>query len=180
MRSTPWHEHRTRRTKRSLAAGFTLVELVVTMLVVAILSGASVLSLSGLAATQQNVAASRVRTAMIFAQEWAMGSSNDTWVSFDLGADLVSVFVDDPSNPGKAGRLAMIDPLTRGAMTVQLGGAGVGLEAASFGSTTEVQFDADGAPFDADGSTLSADGTVSVTGGIVLRVTRNTGLVTVD
>ncbi|MFT5051544.1 MAG: type II secretory pathway pseudopilin PulG [Chlamydiales bacterium] len=180
MRPYPGGKHSLREGDRRHSAGFTLAELVGTMLIVGILSGVSVLSLNGLSASQQNVAATRVRTAMIFAQEWAMGSSNDTWVDFDLSGDLVSVYVEDPSNPGKSGRLTMTDPLSRGAMTIQLGSAGVGLESASFGTTTELQFDAEGMPHDGSGGALSSDGTISVTGGIVVRVTRNTGLVTID
>ncbi len=109
-----------------------------------------------------------------------MGSSLDTWVGFDAGGDLVSVYVEDPANPGKAGRLAMPDPLTRDAMILVLGSDGAGLESASFGLTTEVQFDDNGIPHDGNGTALSSDGTVTVTGGNVIRVTKTTGLVTID
>jgi type II secretory pathway pseudopilin PulG len=180
MRPYPAGKRRTRNGARPRSAGFTLAELVGTMLVVAILSGVSVLSLNGLSGSQQNVAATRVRTALIFAQEWAMGSSNDTWVNFDVAGDLVSVYVEDPSNPGKASRLTMPDPLTRRAMTVQLGSSGVGLESASFGVLTEVQFDAAGVPHDGNGTLLASDGTVGVTGSLTVRVTKNTGLITID
>ena len=123
-------------TTRALNArrdGFTLIELVVSMSVLALLAGVAVASLSGLATSRQNVAASRIRTTLIYAQEWAMGSANDTWVTFDVSNDLVSVFVEDPANPGKASRLTMTDPLTRAAMTLQLGTDGVGITSASIG-----------------------------------------------
>ncbi|MHC4822485.1 MAG: hypothetical protein ACYTEP_00525 [Planctomycetota bacterium] len=126
------------------------------------------------------MAATRVRTVLIHAQLWAMGSSNDTWVSFNTGTDLVSVYVEDPANPGKANRIALLDPLTRKAMTLQLGLDQAGLESAVFGLTTEVQFDSLGIPYDADGNLLTTDGTVGVTGNITVRVTKNTGLITVD
>jgi prepilin-type N-terminal cleavage/methylation domain-containing protein len=164
----------------SRVTGFTLTELALTLVVVAILSGMAVTSLSGLASARQNVAATRVRTALVHAQEWAMGSHNKTWVAFDAASDLVSVYVEDPSNPGKANRLALSDPLTRSAMTIQLGSDGVGIDSASFGGTVEVQFDPAGSPSDANGNALAADGTVGVSGGGTIRVTRNTGLVTVD
>ncbi len=109
-----------------------------------------------------------------------MGSNNDTWVAFDVATDLVSVFVEDPNNPGKANRLPMTDPLTRSAMSLQLGADGAGIESADLGGTTEVQFDSLGIPYDTNAVPLSADGTIGVTGGGTVRVTRNTGLVTVD
>ncbi len=109
-----------------------------------------------------------------------MGSSNATWVSFDTGSDLVSLYVEDPANPGKAGRVTLADPLTRGPMTLQLGTDGVGLESAAFGATAEVQFDSLGTPHDGNGTNLASDGTVSITGGTTVRVSRETGLVSVD
>jgi len=162
------------------ARGFTLVELVMTLVVVSILGVMAVTSLDGLTSSRQNVAATRIKAVLIFAQEWAMGSGNDTWVDFDEGSNLVSVYVEDASNPGRGNRLAMADPLTRSAMTIQLGTDGVGLEAVEFGGDEEVRFDQFGAPYDEDGDALSADGTVGLTGGGTIRVTKNTGLVTVD
>jgi len=165
---------------RSRVTGFTLTELALTLVVIGILSGVAVTSLSGLAAARQDVAATRVRNALVYAQEWALGSHNNTWVAFEAASDRVTLYVEDPSNPGKANRLALDDPLTRSPMTLQLGSDGVGIESASFGGTVEVQFDPSGSPRDADGSLLVADGTVGVTGGRTVRVTRQTGLVTVD
>src|SRR5580765_1303479 len=128
------------------------------MVVVALLSGMAVTSLSGIVSARQHVAATRVRTALVHAQEWAMGSHNKTWVAFDTPSDLVSVFVENPGNPGKANRLALSDPLTRSAMTIQLGSDGVGIDTASFGRTVEVQFDPSGSPADANGNSLAVDG----------------------
>jgi len=166
--------------RQQRSSGFTLTELAMVVVVVALLSGMAATSVSGIASARQNIAAVRIRTALVHAQEWSMGSHNKTWVAFDTGGDLVSVFVENPANPGKANRLALSDPLTRSAMTVQLGSDGVGIDTAAFGGTSEVQFDASGNPADANGNALVSDGTVGVTGGGTIRVTRGTGLVTVD
>jgi len=147
--------------------------------IIAVLAVIAVPSLSGLTTAQRNISASRVHSVMMFAQEWAIGSSNDTWVAFDVGNDSLTVHVEDPANPGKANRLALSDPLKGTAMTLELGGNGGGLDSASFGSTSEVQFDALGAPYDANGSALAADGTV-VVAGTTIRVTKTTGLITFD
>ena len=160
--------------------GFTLVELTVVMVVLVTLAGMAVTSLSWLGSARQNMAAARVRTTLVFAQEWALGSGNRTWVAFDVPNDLVTVHVEDPDNPGKANRMTMTDPLTRAPMTLQLGADGVGIVSVDMGATDEVEFDWLGVPHDANGIPLPADGTVALTGGGSVRVTRATGLVTVD
>jgi Tfp pilus assembly protein FimT len=162
------------------SAGFTLTELVASLLLVMLLVGIAIPALGGLAGARQNVAATRVRTVLAFAHEWASASGNATWVLFNTAADSAAVYVENPANPGKANRLTMPDPLTRSAMVLQLGANGIGIDSASFGSTTEVHFDSSGTPRNGNGVLLAADGTVGVTGGKVVRVTKNTGLVSID
>lgn len=169
-----------RFSRRGGRGGFTLTELASVMAVIVILGGMAVSSLGGLADSRRDVAATRIRTVLVYAQEWAMGSSNDTWVVLDAGTDSVTVYVEDPANPGKAGRVALADPLTRGDMTLQLGDSGVGIASVSIGGTSEVQFDALGAPYDASGTALAADGTITVTAGPTVRITKGTGLIVVD
>ena len=150
------------------------------MVVLSILSGVAATSLGGLSSSRQNIAATRIRSALIHAQLWAMSSSNETWVNFDVGNDRVSVFVEDPANPGKGHRVALLDPLTRTAMSVEVGFGAAGIQGVDFDSTNEVHFDAFGIPHDADGDALTSDGIVSINGGITVRVTPNTGLISVD
>ena len=161
-------------------AGFTLVELVVVMVLLSVLSMAAVPSLRGLGDARDAVGATRLRTMLIYAQEWARATSRSTWAVVDTGADSVSFWIEDPANPGAANRVAMTDPLSRRALVLDLGGDGVGIASAAFGLTTEVEFDADGVPSDAGGVALAADGTIVLDGGDTVRVTRNTGLVTID
>lgn len=165
---------------RRSAAGFTLTELTLVMAVLATLAGMAMASLGWVASAAESVALARIRSALVFAQEWAQGTSHSTWVAFDVAADTVSVYVEDPANPGKANRLSMMDPLTRSPMELTLGAYGVGIDSALLGAGAEVEFDGEGAPRDAAGAPWGADGTVVVTGGGTVRVTRGTGLVTID
>lgn len=165
---------------RPSAAGFTLLELVVVVAVVGVMAAVAGPTLTRLGAARREFLATRVRNVLIYAQETAMTSDVDTWVVFDVDGGSVSAFVEDPDNPGRAGRLALVDPLTRDDLVLDLGDAGSSLTAADFASGDEVQFDQDGAPRGLDGSLLTSDGTVEVGGATTLRVTRNTGLVTVD
>jgi len=150
------------------------------MVVVGILSGIAATSLSGLSTSRQDVAVTRLRSALIHAQLWAQGSGKPTWMVFDAANDRATLFREDPNQPGKANRMAMLDPLTRAPMVLQLGLDGAGITSVSFGATNEVHFDALGLPHDANGTPLTADGLVGITGGNTVRVTRNTGLVSVD
>ena len=171
-----------RRGSRSSpgVGGFTLIELTLILIAIPILSVVSVVSFSGLRSSRQDVAATRVRAALIYAQQWAVGSGNDTWVLFDSAKDQVSVFVEHPKMPGRADRLQMSDPLTRGPMTIQLGLDGAGIESVDIGATSEVQFDSLGVPHNAKGAALATDGTVGLTGQLTVRITKNTGLITVE
>ncbi len=165
---------------RKAAAGYTLTELTLVMALLATLASMAMASLGWVGSFARSMDATRVRTALVYAQEWAQATTNATWVAFDVPTDTLVVHVEDPANPGKAGRLIMTDPLSRSPMILRLGAHGTGLESASLGSTSEVQFDARGTPHDANGIPLAADGTVAMTGGLSVRVTRGTGLVKID
>lgn len=158
---------------------FTLIELVAIVAVVGVLAVAAGPSLSGLESTRQDLHAARVQRVLRFAQLTAMSSDLDTWVAFDTSTDTVTAYVEDAENLGKANRLALSDPLTREDLILDLD-AGLGFSAVDMNATTEVRFDQDGAPYDSDGTALPADGTVTMDGGETIRVTKTTGLVTID
>ncbi|GEM_PF-4099407 len=162
------------------SSGFTLIELVVVVSLVGVMAAVAGPSLSNLASSRQALGASRVRTVLVFAQQTAMASNLDTWVSFDTAAEQVAAYVEDPANPGKANRLAMTDPVSLSPLLLQLGDTGPGLTSVGFNSTAEVQFDQKGRPFDVDGTALSSDGTVGLDGDQTVRVTKTTGLITID
>lgn len=160
--------------------GFTLVELSAVVLILGVMSAVALPSLRGLDGARQNIAATRIRNVLVYAQEQAMSSNTDTWAVVNSASDTVVLYREDPSNPGSAGRVRMTDPLTRRALTLSVADAGGDISAVDLGGTTEVQFDQLGIPYNSFGRPFAADGTISVSGGSVVRVTQGTGLITVD
>jgi len=157
--------------------GFTLVELVVVMVVIGVLGSGAIASMNGLDGARQDLDATRIRAVLVHAQCWAMSSGNPTWVEFDAGTTSVSAYVEDPSNPGYAGRTALLDPLTRAPLALTLGTV---VTATDLGGGDEVRFGPDGVPYDLSVVALSADGTVTLAGGRVVRVARGTGMVSIE
>jgi prepilin-type N-terminal cleavage/methylation domain-containing protein len=158
---------------------FTLIELVAVVAIVGVLAVSAGPSLANLESTRQDLHAARVQRVLRFAQLTAMSSNLDTWVAFDTSTDTVTAYVEDANNLGKANRLALGDPLGREDLVLDLD-SGLGFSAVSMNSTSEVQFDQDGVPYDSDGTELPSDGTVTMDGGEIVRITKTTGLVTID
>ncbi len=153
------------------------------MVVIVVMSAVAIPSLSALNDSKDGLASSRVLSALRHAQALAMATNRLTWVVFDTGTDTVSVYAEDPANPGKANRLAATDPLTRGAMSVVLNADafdGVSITAVSINGTVEVQFDTLGRPYDTNGVLLAANGTVDLSSGDTITITKVTGLVDVN
>jgi len=166
--------------KPARAQGFSLVELMLILVVLAVLAAVAAPSLGKLSSSRENVAATRLRSALIHAQLWAMSSGNATWVDFDASTESATVFVEDPTQPGKSNRVALIDPLTQAAMSIEIDFGGAGIQSVDIGSTNEVHFDAYGAPHNANGTALTTAGIINLNGGIRLTITPNTGLILIN
>lgn len=161
-------------------AGFTLVELAIVVSLIGLLAGLAVPTLAHLGSMRDGIGAVRLRSVVAFAQEWAMGTERSTWLVFDTAADTVTAFVEDPLAPGAAGRIPLLDPLSRTDLVLDFGAEGVDLVAVDFGATGELEFDLEGTPRDAAGVALAADGSATLAGGIIVRVARSTGSASVD
>lgn len=147
------------------ARGFSLIELVV---VIAIMGALASLAFQGLhiAGERESLAAERLASDIRYAQGWALMSHNPTWVAFDTALNRYTVYVEDPANPGKAGRLNLADPWTNLPFyQVTLGDNETGnvtLASPGFGGDTEVKFDRNGLAYDSNGTALASNGSVQV------------------
>ncbi len=145
-------------------AGFTLFELVVSILVLSLL-GTFALQAAHVADDRESLSAERLAQDLRYAQTWAMMSHNKTWVAFDTAANRYTVYVEDPANPGRAGRLTLTDPLTQAGFQVSLGdneAAGTVLSSPSFAGQVEVEFDRNGLAYDGYDVALSSNGSVRI------------------
>ncbi len=147
-----------------VARGFSLVELVVVITILGLLASLGFQSLH-IAGERESLAAERLASDIRYAQGWARMSHNPTWVTFDTASNRYRVYVEDPANPGKGGRLSLTDPWTNGTYQVTLGDdetGNVALASPDFGGDVEVKFDRNGLAYDSNGTALASNGSVRV------------------
>lgn len=159
--------------------GFSLVELVVTLAVVAIMAALAIPAVASLATSRRGFAARQLVRDLEFARRRAMATGLTTWVVFDAAADRYSVLVENAASPGRAGAQPLVDAATGRTMVQQLNSgdfAGVDLITAAIGAGAEVGFDFNGRPLDSTQTPLAADGVIAMTDASI-RITAETGLV---
>lgn len=156
--------------------GFSALELVFVIAILVILTGMAVPSTQVLGVVRRDMARERVGNVLRYAHSVAMNRERFTWVRIDRATNLVTAFVEDPSNPGLAGRVPLLDPLTLQALVLDVGAAGGNIEKASFDGTVEVGFDAEGTPTSALGAPLASTGAAQISG-LLVEVVDGTGLV---
>ncbi len=162
----PENQNRTGLT----GSGFTLVELMVVIVIMAILAATVIPMAVGTSSTKAKSAARLVMADLEYAQNLAITGQDDITVTFDTVGN--SYTVSNASGP-------LNHPITKKSYTVDFdtarGLAGVSLSVASFGGNPAVTFSALGAP--------AADGSVSLAAGASgyqVTVAPVTGRVTVD
>lgn len=141
-----------------LAAGFTFIEIVIVITLIAILAWLAFPSIGALGEMRLDAAARRVASDIRYAQNRAIGSRTVHGVRFDIASNRYIVYA---VNSGSA----IVNPANRGQNLVVSFAAltetrGVSIESASFGSTPGVTFDYYGVPRDSAGVDLAAAGRV--------------------
>ena len=140
------------------AAGFTLVELVMVLLIVGLLAWVAAPSRSAIDEIKLRAAARRVAADLRYAQGLAVTRRIRHGVSFDTASSSYFVYsptprlpVPDPANPGRP----LIEAFRAGGEL-----QGVSIDTASFGGSSAVAFDTFGTPLDASGRDLLSPGHV--------------------
>ena len=164
--------------RSALDGGFTLVELVAVMIVIAILAAAVVPALESVDDGRAAIAARSVHRDLVHARQHAVATGTATWVVFDPDAETWSLLAEDPSTPGRANAATMTDFATGHSFVQVLGTddlVNAELVSVAFDGDVEVGFDWLGQPLNAAETALAADGTVVTSGGHSITVVFGTG-----
>lgn len=155
-----------------------MIELIAVMVVVGVLAAVAAPSFSGLDDRRSVMGARLLLRDMTFARQHAVATGTPTWVVVNVAGDSWSLLVEDPSNLGRAGATAMVEPGTGEPWVRTMGAdafATVGIASANFDGDPEVGFDWLGRPLDTNENDLAADGVVTFDGGETVTVRPETG-----
>ena len=150
------------------------------MVVVGIIAGTAVVSLSGMAGKRSAMAARQLQRDMTFARQRAVATGTRTWLEFNTGAQTWTVRVEDTASPGRASSLVLIDP-ANGSNFVQAINVdafiGVTMTVVNFDGEDWIGFDWLGRPLDETGEAtpLGAHGSVTFSGGQKVTIDKDTG-----
>ena len=167
--------------------GFTLLEVIMVMLLLAILSGVTVVTLTRTNANRSRIAAQQLHRDLTFARQRAMATGLGVWVVFHTGNETWTILEEDPLAPGRAGATVITDPATNADFVYTLGtGAFVGVQIVSVnfdeppGPATvglEIGFNWIGEPLNDAELDLTAQGIVTLSNSHVVTVEIETGYV---
>jgi len=168
------------------SGGFTLIELIVTMTIAAIVAVTAVPAFLNMNNARLSRASSELAEHIKMARSLAMATRRRTWIRFNTAGESYEMFIEHPDQPGRASRIAVTHPVTGASSFVvaldQGEFSGVQISSASFGGQVEIEFDWVGRPLNGSGTQLASDGTVVLTAdrSQTVRVTAGTGMVSED
>ncbi|MCP3905443.1 MAG: prepilin-type N-terminal cleavage/methylation domain-containing protein [Planctomycetes bacterium] len=166
---------RARRPRRG--GGFTLIEAVSVMVILAILAAAAVPAISNFTDSRASAAGHMLLHDVTFARQHAVATGTITWVKFDAAAETWTLQAETGA-AGKANAVTMTDVATNAnyVKTLMTGDfPDVQVVSAVFDGGADIGFDWLGAPLTGDATTLAADGTVTLTSSVTLTVEKGTG-----
>lgn len=166
------------RRSRKRSAGFTLIELLAVLIIVGIMAGVAWPSMSNLGSTRSGLAGRQLLRDLTFARQRAMATGTIHWVAFDTGLGTWSVYVENPSSPGRAGASILTDLANGMPYVTSLATAefhGVSITSCNFGGGPEIGFNWIGKPLVVGGFDMSTQGVVTLTGGRQVTVEARTG-----
>ena len=157
--------------------GFSLMEVTAVMVVVGIMAGVAIVSISSTAGNRVSISARQLLSDLTYARQRAIATGTRTWVVFDENAETWTLF-EGPL----ATRTPIIDPATGEQFMQQLGtGPFVGVEivSAAIDGNVEIGFDWLGRPLNSAENALVAPAIITLTGGKMVIIAIGHGFVIV-
>jgi type II secretory pathway pseudopilin PulG len=157
-----------------------LIEAIAVIMIIAILAGTAMPTMSTLAASRSGMAARQLFRDVTLARQRAMSTGIVHWVVINTGARTWSVMAENYASPGRSGATIINDLGTGRPFTITINTgeyAGVTFTSASFGGGTEIGFDWKGKPRINDSTVLASQGSVVFSGGSRVTVEATTGYV---
>ncbi len=156
------------------------MELTAVMVVVGIIAGTAVVSLSGTTGMRSASAARQLQRDMTYARQRAVATGTRTWLELNAGAQTWTVRVEDTGSPGRASSLVLTDPATGGnfVQAINIGTfIGVTMTVIDFDGEDWIGFDWIGRPLDKTGEAtpFGAHGSVTFSGGETVTIDKDTG-----
>lgn len=159
--------------------GFTLVEVILVLTVLAIVSVTAIPAFVNTGGAQCDSAARKLVSDISYARRLAQNRNGIYGVAFDAAAETYNVYLYDPSTNTKT---ITTDPLIGTQMIIDFkkvpGLKGINIQNPDFKGSTETRFNSQGVPQDASGVALTSAGSVVLSAGGVSRtiyVQPNTG-----
>lgn len=167
-----------RRARARGRAGFTLVELIAVIVVLAIVAAVAMPRVGAMSDGRAGMAAAMLQRDLLFARERAVNTGVVHWVEFSVGAGSYTLSAEQPPSYGFASRQTLRDPASNASYQRFLNRdelAGVTLVSVNL-SSNPIGFNRMGRPITTAGALIAGDGVVTLTGGRTVTVTGSTGL----
>lgn len=159
--------------------GFTLTELIMTIVIMAVIGVSSSAQLSNVSNTKADLMTKKITSDIRYAQMLAIQTQKRTRVAFDTASFARTMSLLIESSPGTW--TAIQNPLTKSNYVITFGTgeySGVNLTSVVLNGGTDLVFDSLGRPFDLSGNVLNDPALIQFNTNFNLQVRSQTGKVT--
>ena len=156
------------------------MELTAVMVVVGIIAGTAVVSMSSTTGKRSAMAARQLQRDMTYARQRAVATGTRSWLDFETTAAAWTVRVENPASPDRVTSPVLTDPATGGDFVQPINTgtfAGVTMTVIDFDGEDWIGFDWLGRPLEKMGEAtpLVAHGSVTFSGGETITIDKDTG-----